>query len=259
MLATLAPMARLAARAAREPGSIHARQLLKRRYYEDLGRRRLASLGEMQVALRRIEPEASTAHLHVVLDKLDASGVITRTTLDLAQRSSVWARPLVELDDDDARHTEAFRALIYRSSGLDAELTWAQLEALEGVTVERVLKGTVGPLWGPDVALPPSIAATLEGHPDAIVASFSLDMAALDLAADRDNDPLDDLLGDKLSAAAQEAGYGTLRARCGYHAFRDRKLVASDPAVVPGLRALCEAAGTRNIVYALRAPHGGSA
>ena len=83
--------------------------------------------------------------------------------------------------------------------------------------------------------------------PGAFVAMFALDMVADDVAEDKDNDPLDDLLADKLSAQAR-AGYAAARSQYAYKCFKDRKFVAPR-ALVPGLRAFCAESETRNIIY----------
>ncbi len=251
VLEDLGSEARVAARARARPDSIYGKQLLKHRYYSALRGRRLAPLGDMEVALRRIEPERRVAHFHVVLDKLDASGLFVRYSIDLCQTSSAWSRPLVVLEDDDARHTEAFRTLVYRFTSLDAELTYSKLVTLADVEVERVVKGSVGPFISEPASAPTALAPVLEaaaaeGHRP-MIGLFGLDMVAGDLAAHRDNDPFDDLLGAHLSDEAR-AGYDAVRGRYGYKVFKDRKLVAPVEAH-DGLRDVCAAAGTRNIIY----------
>jgi len=141
--------------------------------------------------------------------------------------------------------TPALRTQIYRLSAHDAELTWSRLVSHGGLTLERVVKGTVGPLFlAPDQA-PPALAPLLaEGG---VLGSFALDMAALDLAEDRDNDPLGGLLADALSAEGR-AGYERARRSQGYHVVKDRKFVVSR-ALVRAVRAFCAAAGTKNVVY----------
>ncbi len=242
------------ARAAARPQTVHGRQLLKHRYYSALHGRRLAPLGDLHVALRRIDLDTRTAHFNVVLDKLDASGLYVRYSVDMAQQDDTWDRPLVGLDDEHAQHTEALRATIYRSSSMDAELTFVKLAAEPQLTVERVVKGTVGPIWmgcckeARQVA-PPSLQPLLADQ-DAFVAGFGLDMAAVDLAADRDNDPLERLLADRLSEQAR-AEYQAARRRYGFKVFKDRKLVVPR-ALQAQVRGWCAERGTRNVVYCPR-------
>ncbi len=76
---------------------------------------------------------------------------------------------------------------------------------------------------------------------------FALDMAATDLAADRDNDPFEDLIIDHLSPEAR-TGYEQSRHKFQYHVFKDRKFVVSRALVQP-LRELCAQDNTKNIIY----------
>lgn len=237
----------LARKAAADPASIHARLLRKHDYYAAIRDVELAPLGEMAVALRRVEPERRRASFHVVLDKLDASGVFVRYSIDLAQRADAWNRQLAVLDDDTTRHTEGFRSLIYQFTSYDAEFTLVRLATLGGLEVERVVKGVVGPVCFPWTRghedLGPALAA------DGFVAMFAVDTAAQDLAADRDNDPFADLLMERLTPEAR-GEYEEARRRLGYKVFKDRKFVAPQ-AAVPALQALCASHRTRNVIYAL--------
>ncbi len=249
LLARLGDERSLQAKARAAPDSIHARQLRKHGYYTALGAVRLAPLGDMDVALRRVDSSRQTAWFHVILDKLAASGHFVRVTLDLRQRAGVFARPMVTLDDDTAQHTERLRSLIYRFGSLDAELVLMELMALDDIEVERVVRGVIGPLWFAGVGAPAPLQPLLARHPEGVVASFALDMAANDVASDRNNDPFMASLAGRLSADAQQ-GYERARGSYGYHVFRDRKFVCS-PELVGPLRALCVAAGTNNIIYRL--------
>ncbi len=249
ILADLPPEAKLAERARKAGGGIYGKQLLKHHYYNVIAGRELAVLDHMEVELRRVDPRERTAHFHVVLDKLDASGLFVRTTIDLAQRDSHWDHPMLTLDQETAEHTEAFRSLIFRFASLDAELTFARLSAIDTLEVEKVVKGAVGPFFLPGVRAPETIASWFAST-DGLVASFSLDLAARDLARDRDNDPLDDLIADRFSDEAR-AEYEKARRRYGYHVFKDRKFVVS-ASLAGAVRDLCAEHGTRNIVYPLK-------
>jgi hypothetical protein len=226
-------------------GAIHEKQLLKRDYYAAIADAPLAPLGEMAVALRRVEPEKRRAQFHVVLDKLDASGLFVRYSIDFAQTAEAWSRPLVVLDADDARHTEGFRSLIYQFTSLDTEFTFLRLATMGGLEVERVVKGVVGPVCFPWTQGEPAVRELVP--PDGCVAMFALDMAATDVPADRDNDPFADLLRDKLTPDARDE-YEAARKRYGYKVFKDRKFVAPRSAVAL-LKALCESRGARNVIY----------
>jgi len=249
ILADLGDEAHLRARAAGAPESIHGKQLLKHLYYTRLRAMTVAPLSAMEVHLRRVEPDRRAAHFHVTLDKLDASGPFVRYTLDVSQVSSIWNRPLITLAADHASHTQALKSLVYRYSHLDAELAFTRLATSDGLHVERVIKGSIGPVWaGPEEA-PEALKSAWDDHPDALIATFGLDMATIDVAADGDNDPLEDLLAEQLSPGAR-AEYEASRQRFGYRVFKDRKFVCT-PAARAAVAGLCRAQGTRNIVYGL--------
>jgi len=228
-------------------GSIHAKLLAKHDYYSSLARIQLTPLGDMQVALRQLEPERRRAHFHVVLDKLDVSGLFVRYSIDLTQTDEFWTERVVHLDEEAAQHTESFRALVYKFTSYDAEFTFAKLASMANLTVERVIKGVVGPICFPWTKTTPALQAILAGEPRGFVAMFALDMAAIDIAADGDNDPFEDLIIERLSPEAR-SGYERARRRYGYKVFKDRKFVCSSSLVAP-LGELCVRARTKNIIY----------
>jgi hypothetical protein len=257
VLAELPASAELEARAEREPAGIWGKQWRKYGYYTHLSTLDATPPSHMTVQLRRVDPEARRAWFHVVLDKLDQSGVFVRASIELSQQSSFWSRPLLELDDDAARETEALRTIVYRLTSLDAELTFVRLSDTEGLMVERVIRGTVGPIYVEGTSLPPALAAELGSPPgpDFIVASFGLDMAAGDVAVDGNNDPIAALLGERLGPAGQ-AAYRDARQRYGYRVYKDRKLVVGSAALAAAVHRFCARMGTRNVVYVLRAGSG---
>lgn len=253
VLANLPARSVLEPRARAQPDGIHGKQLLKHHYYSQLVEIDGTPPSHMVVQLRKVDVRERRAWFHVVLDKLDASGLFVRFSIDLSQQASFWSRPMVELDEDAARETEALRAIIYRMSSLDAELTFVRLADVEGLTVERVFKGTVGPIFVAGVPWPTALAAALTEHASAgaMVASFGLDMASDDLARDGNNDPLESLLTDRLPGDQAQA-YVQARQRHGYRVFKDRKLVVSSRAMIEPVQRFCSEKGTRNVVYALR-------
>lgn len=225
---------------------IHQKLLKKHKYYSDIDGRELSPLGNMDVALRRVEHEKNTAYFHVVLDKLDASGLFVRYSIDLAQTAGAWSKQVVRLDEETAEHTEEFQSLIYKFTSLDSEFTFAKLAGLGGLSVERVAKGTVGPIYLAKEQAPPAMAELFAGD-DAFVAMFGLDMVADDIAEDRDNDPLDVAMTEKMSAEARQT-FHRAREQFGVRTFRDRKFVVPRR-MVGAMREFCEAHGTKNIVY----------
>ncbi|MFH2005991.1 MAG: hypothetical protein ABI333_05325 [bacterium] len=246
MLEDLGSLEKLERKATERTDLIYGKQLLKHHYFSELKGRRLAALGDMKVALRRVDPDTKTAWFNVVLDKLDASGLFVRFTIDLGQTDSVWNKSMVRLDADTAKHTEEFRTLIYRFTSLDAEFTFFKLVTFGGLTVERVIKGTVGPVYFAGLDAPGPLGQLVARQPRGFVASFPLDMAACDLASDRDNDPLEDPLVLTLSEEALP-DYERAREGMGYKVFKDRKFVTSQ-SLEAVVREFCDQAGTKNII-----------
>lgn len=250
-LRQLGGRAQLAARAGgASEGSIHHKQLAKYDYYDKIQSLPLAPLGNMQVLLRRVDSTRRCAHFHVIFDKLDVSGLFVRYTIDLAQEHSGWGRPAVVLDDETAAYTEDFKALIYRFSSFDAEFTFAKLTAVAGLSVERVAKGSVGPIYVPGVERPEPIEGILgDGGQEGFVAMFALDTAARDVTANRNNDPFGGIFEAGVSAEVRHT-YSRAREAYGYRVFKDRKFVVSR-AHHESLRTLCQQMGTQNIIYPL--------
>ena len=243
-LRQLGNRAALAAKA--KPGTPHEKQLHKFDYYKALAGRPLANLGDMQVKLKRIDAEANKAWFHVILDKLDASGLFVRYVIELSQTSSGFSKQIVTLDDETAGHTEAFQSLIYQFTSLDAEFTYAKLHAIEGIEIERVVKGTIGPFYFSAEQAPPVLRPLFEA-PGAFVAMFAQDMVAQDVVDERNNDPLGQFFLDSLSAEARQ-GYERARAQFEYKCFKDRKFVVPRT-LKAATHELCVARGTKNIIY----------
>lgn len=252
VLAELPPAAELQERARREPHGIWGKQWHKHRYHAHLRSFEAVPPSHMTVRLRRVDPAERRAWFHVVLDKLDQSGVFVRTSIELSQQASFWCRPMVELDDDAARETEGLRTIVYRLTSLDAELTFVRLADTPGLVVERVIRGTVGPIFVAGTAWPEALAAARAEPPGpgSVVATFGLDMAAGDVAKDGSNDPLGELLGEQLSAEGR-AAFVAARQRYGYRVYKDRKLVV-DPGSNDAVQRFCTRMGTRNVIYGLR-------
>lgn len=272
-LARMGAREQLAARAGEDP--VFARLAAKHSYYEKLKPLELAPVDHHRVLLRRHDPQTGTAAFRIELTKLDASGVYLRLLIELTQVASVWRRKVIDLDADGetAAANEAFRSTVYRCAGLDAETLFVRLHGIEGVRVERVSRGVVGPALfslpsggdgvqvlrtaeAPDDplgrawhawSLGPGAAET--EAPELLVA-FATDSAAGDIREERSNDPLSPLLSQRL-ADAEAARYRSLRERYPFKVFKDRKFVAT-----AGLKAVaagvCAAAGTKNIIYDLR-------
>lgn len=248
-LAQLGDRALLAQKAIAGRDPIFTKQLAKHDYYTKLVSREISPLGAMKVALRRVDPATQRAWFHVILDKLDVSGVFVRYAIDLSQRSSVWSQPVVRLDAEHARHTEGFQALIYQFTSLGSVFTWAKLTTIQGLELERVSRGVVGPIMlGPEHA-PAAMRHLWDAAPDAMIATFAQDVIAGDIAEARDNDPLTGLLADAVPSEAR-ATFDAARERAGVKHFLDRKFVVPR-ALVAATQAFCSGRGTKNIVYGI--------
>lgn len=232
---------------------IYAKQLAKYDYYDTVADLPLMPLGSMEVVLRQIEPGRRVAHFYIIFDKLEASGIFVRYRIALSQTNAVWNREVVQLDAEQASHTEEFQGLIYRFSAMDAEFVFAKLAMLAGVEVESVSRTTVGPFYFADLQVhrpsgghgaPFDELLSREGS---FVANFALDQAGKDVREDRDNDPFHGFFETELSRS-MAGQYQQARSALGYKVFRDRKFVVSR-GLEGALRTVLAAKKTRNIVY----------
>ncbi len=272
-LAKLGPRSELEAR--RGEAEVFARMATKHAYLEALQRLVLAPVDQHRVLLRRHDAASGTAAFRIELTKLDASGVYLRLAIDLTQVSSLWRRKVVDLeaDGETAAASETFRGMVYRCADLDAETLFVRMHGIEGVQVERVVRGVIGPvLFSLPVGDGVAVRRTMEVPDDALgrawqtwslgagaaeherpelLVAFATDSAAGDVREEKSNDPLSPLLAERLGPT-EGPRYRALRERYPFKVFKDRKFVAT-----PGLKAVAQgviaAAGTRNIVYDLRA------
>ncbi len=257
--------------ARREEAEVYARLLDKRRYYESISGQPYAPLDEQRVQLRRHDPATGTAEFRIDLTKLDATGVYVRITIELTQVAGTWRRKVIDLDADgeSAAASQAFHATVYRNASFDAEHLFIHMHDIEGVSVDRVQRGVVGPVLfhlphdqGRVVPAEPEQANSRMAHawqrwlettttttPE-LMMSFQSDIAARDVREEKSNDPLDSLFSTQIQAS-ERARYDNVRQRFPFKVFKDRKFV-----VTPGLedlvRAVCEGAGTKNLVYRMR-------
>lgn len=277
-----AALARMGARgeleARRDEAEVFARMAARHAYLEKLQRLELALVDHHRVLLRRHDPASGTAAFRIELSKLDASGVYLRLQIELTQVSSLWRRKVIDLeaDGETAAASEGFFGMVYRCADLDAESLFVRLHGLEGVQVERVARGVIGPalfslpvrgaaegvgvrrtMEAPDDALGAAWhawslgAGAAETERPELAVAFATDTAAGDVREEKSNDPLAPLLAERLGPQ-EGARYRTLRERFPFKVFKDRKFVAT-PGLKAVVQAVCAAAGTRNIVYDLRA------
>ncbi len=258
-----------------DEAEVFGRLVDKHDYYQQVKGRELAPVDAQRVLLRRHDPAKGEAAFRIELTKLDGSGLYLRLTIELTQVAKLWRRRVIDLEEDGetAAASQAFRSTVYRCAHLDAETIFLHLHKIEGVSVERVQRGIVGPFLyyipgaehglpaftaEPDGALgdawrdwlqqdPPERAGP---EPVELLTSFATDAAALDVREERSNDPLSPLLADRLTAG-ERPRYDAMRSRYPFRVFKDRKFVAT-PGLKPVARELCERAGTRNLIYDLR-------
>ncbi len=228
----------LVKKAAQHPDSAHSRNLARYDYYTQINGTQLVPLGTMNVAVRRVDRQRQLAHFHVVLDKLDASGVFVRYSIDVAQHGE---SAIASVDGRDlANQSDNFHALIYQFTSLDSEFMFVKLASMAGLEVERVIKGTVGPFFLDWMQAPEGLTVA----PGGVVGTFGLDMAAVDVEATRNNDPFPSSSND----AKTRATYVQVANKLGYRVFKDRKFVCPH-AMVGDLRAFTQSRGTKNVVY----------
>jgi len=255
--------------ARRAEADVFDRLARKREYFELLAGLELAPVDSHRVLLRRHEPQKSRASFRVELTKVVANGCYVRVVIELVQEASVWAHKLVEVDGSGevAHGTEALRGTVYRLANFDAETLFVRLHELDGVHVERVQRGIVGPvLWAiPEAGelhrvlqpvsdpLADAWHAWLSGtaiQAPQLVVSFASDTAAADIPVEASNDPLSPLLATQVTDS-ERARYSILRERHPFRVYKDRKFVVTDEAR-PLVDALARQASTKNLVYPLR-------
>lgn len=257
--------------AKREEAEVYARLLEKRRYFEAIQGQPYAPLDEHRVQLRRHDPATGTAEFRLDLTKLDATGVYVRITIEATWVSSMWRRKVIDLDADgeSAEANEAFHATVYRNASYDAEHLFIHMHDIEGVSVDRVQRGVIGPVLfrlpseaGPVVPAEPEQSnprlahawhrwlETQDSSEPVVIMCFQSDIAARDVRDEKSNDPLEDLLSSSIQAS-ERARYQHTRERFPFKVFKDRKFVVTANAE-PLVKAICQAAGTKNLIYRLR-------
>jgi hypothetical protein len=204
-------------------------------------------LQSLRVELRRLDFDQGTAHARLLVDQVDDHGLLSRSTIELAETwEDTAGEPLLVRNEDEIVVSAERRSALFRLTSSDAETTLTELAAQPGITVARVTRGTIGPFCLAELPAAIPFGALVKG-PRGGFATFALEVAASELARDASNDPLPHLLLESLSGAA--AGrHDQSRLRLGYRVYRDRKFV-SDLASLPVLERLCRSAGTRNIIY----------
>ena len=223
-------LAELEQKAANHENPIFDKQLKKKKYYTNLLKLKPAPIGDTSARLRG-KGDGITSFL-VRLDKLDVNNLFLRYSIDLTQSAG---DSLSLSSDDVATESDSMQSLVYRFASLDARYTFITLDAIAGINVEKVTKGTIGPVFFPGAE---NIPNWLEGfvNEHGLVASFGIEMAALDITDNSSNDPLFPESVEQKNAS--------------FRLFRDRKfVVARDKVKI--FRELLSKQRYKSIVYAL--------
>jgi hypothetical protein len=229
--------------------AIYEKLAAKREYLSRLLRLPMFFDEKMQLYFRKIEPETRRALFRIILDRISGQGYLERITVDLGQCSSLWSRKNLSLDDRDVAHCQEYlRGLIYRFSNLDVEFLFFQLSQQPHVTVERVIKGRVGPFvfGGIEPKGNESLMSRFagEGH----LFSASLNLADVDQPMDSINDPF---FSEKTLSPEARQELRESRKTHAYGVLRDRKFVACG-AEKEALLIFLEEKKTKNILYDLK-------
>jgi len=215
-------------------------------YYRDLARVELPPLTRIDVNLRRVFPERNTAAFQVVFDRFDISeGVFVRYTLLLEQSDAVYGSRLLERSGDYSLQTSAFRETMEKLAKDESEIMFLLLGKREGVRLEEVTRGRIGPLWSPWAAAPQGWLPS--GASEAFVLHCPLDRASVAFEKDIDQDPFTGFFKDFLSKESRPLVEETA-SQLGYRVHKERKF-ACTKAAEGHLRSRLREAGTRNMVY----------
>lgn len=227
---------------------IYRKLAAKRRYYNRLLKLPMFFDEKTQLFFRKIEPETKRALFRIVLDRISNRGYLERITVDLSQKSSVWGRRDLSLDSRDVVYCKEYLSgLIYRFSNLDVEFLFFQLSREPLITVERAIKGRVGPFafGGINPQGGEGLLSRFAGS--GFLFTASLNTADIDQARDAVNDPF--FSEKSLSAEARTELRQSKKTRH-YGVLRDRKFVVCD-GEKEALMIYLEEKNTKNIIYDL--------
>ena len=213
----------------------------RRRYHDALRVLPAPRLGDVEHALR--SQDDSGRRLQVVLDKVEASGVLVRVVAEL----TMAARALASEEIDRQLHE-----LLFPMTSFPVELTLVRLLAADDVVdVERVTRGAVDLCSCPPAHVcAPALSALsalseLSELSGGSVCALAFSTCAADVTPG-DNDPLPHESTPLADLARAHLGSG---ARALPHrVYRDRKIVVTKGAAAVAA-SLARAAGTRTVVY----------
>ena len=225
---------------------IYDRLERKRRYYAALTEVEDVAAEQTRLYFRKIDPGTDMAMFRIVLDRFSPGGLLERLTVELSQRSTIWGRRDLSLDDNDVvGMSDDLKGRVYRLSSQEVEFIFIHLTDDEAVRVETVIKGSIGPFVfsGTAPAGPGALLQRAAG--EAPVLTVGLATASIEQASDVDNDPI--MVGTRLSNEAREE-YNRAMGREPFHVLRDRKFVVEE-GCREALASFVERRGTSNIIY----------
>jgi hypothetical protein len=216
-------------------------------YYERLSHIELPRIHHLEVKLRRVDAARSVAAFQVVFDRFDmGEGVLVRYTVLLEQTDRKWGSSLLERSGDYTRQTSQFRDMLERLAQDESEILFLLLGKKEGLRIEEIVRGRIGPLWSPWSPAPAGWSP--RSDQESFILHCPLDRTSIYHEEDVDNDPFSDIYRDFLSLQSrpliEEAAL-----QLGYRVNKERKF-ACTPAAEVHLRNRLKKAKTRNVVYA---------
>ncbi len=233
-----------------------ASERLKRRleYYRDLSRKDIPKRYNLELKLIRVLDERRIARFKAIFERYDpGEGVFTRYNIELAHEHHRWSRPKIELHGDDLRYTEEFRNVIARYSSDEAEFAFVLLSRVEGITVEEIIRGRIGPLWMEGVSMPAEIQDLMHQHPGNLILNFPEEKVHLtekEEKVDSNRDPFGRLYRQSLEPEAKAVADARAE-KLGYVVHKQRKFSCT-PGIVKPFQELLKAAGKPCVVYPVR-------
>ena len=217
-------------------------------YYRELVKVCLSPVTSLELSLRRVFPERRAAAYRVVFDRFDmGEGVFARYTLLLEQSDEAYGSRLLERSGDYSQQTNAFRATMEKVAQDESEILFLVLGRREGVKLEEVTRGRIGPFWSPwapppDGWFPPDPRECFALH-------CPLDSASVAWESSVDEDPFSRFFKDFLSPESRPLVEEAAK-QLGYKVHKERKF-ACTPAAAAAVQVKLREAGTRNMVYTL--------
>lgn len=230
-------------------------RLFKRvQYYREVNERSVPKRYNLELKLKRVVDDRKTAQFVALFERYDpGEGVFTQYTIHLSHQHQRWSRPKVELKGDDLQYTEGFRNVISRYSSDEAEFAFILLSNVEGITVEEVVRGRIGPLWMEGVRMPAVIQDLMHAHPGNLILNFPQERVALPDKEDKpdtNRDPFGRFYRESLDADSKALADARAR-KLGYVVHKERKFSCT-PGILKPLNELLKGTGKPCVIYPIR-------